>query len=358
MVAPPIHPQASRAVLDQWSEITAALVNREGALRPVIGEWGVTVDRETSLRNAGYHLSFLAQALALNHPAMFFDHVAWTKVMLGRREVPTSDLIGHFESLAEVLRERLPAEFGALASDFVTAAVRAMPGMPDDLPTCLKPDDPLSPLAYEYFAALQRGERHVAHQLMAEAVAAGTPMKQLYLHVFQPVQHEIGRLWQTNRLTLAQENDYTAATRDAISRLDPHLAASVKNGRVLVATCVSGDHHEIGLRMVTDFFEMDGWQTYLLGGNTPHAEVVASLIDQHVDVLAISATIPHHVSNVKDLILAVRAHPSCRRVRILVGGGPFSRDPDLCRSVGADGSAADAQGAVDLANQLVGGPAK
>ena len=67
MVAPPIHPQASRAVLDQWSEITAALVDREGALRPVIGEWGVTVDRETSLRNAGYHLSFLAQAPSFSH---------------------------------------------------------------------------------------------------------------------------------------------------------------------------------------------------------------------------------------------------------------------------------------------------
>lgn len=350
---PPIHPQASQAVLGQWSEITAALVDRKLALRPEPAGRGDPIDRESALRDAGYHLSFLAQALALNHPAMFVDHVAWAKVMLVQRNVPASELSFHLECLAEVLEEQLPAVLGALASGFVRVAVRAIPGMPDDLPTCLRQDEPLSPLAFEYFAALQRGEHHRASQLIQDAVAAGTSVREIYLQVFQPVQFEIGRLWQTNRMTVAQEHFCTAAARDTLSRLDPHLIASVKNGYTLVATCVSGDQHEIGVRMVADFFEMDGWNTYYLGGDTPHADVISSLVDQHADMLAISATIPHHVEAVKQLIRAVRADPGCGRVIILAGGFPFNRDPDLWRDLGADGSAVDAQGAVDLADRLM-----
>ncbi|MES2920438.1 MAG: cobalamin-dependent protein [Verrucomicrobiota bacterium] len=346
----PLHPQASRAVLGQWSEITAALVDRKVALCP---QRGGPTDHETSLQDAGYHLSFLAQALALNHPAMFVDHVAWAKVMLIQRKVPPAELTFHFECLAEVLEEQLPAESGALASGFVRAAVRAMPEMPEDLPTCLHQDEPLSPLAYEYFAALQRGERQAASRLIGDAVAAGTPVKELYLQVFQPVQHELGRLWQTNRLTVAQEHYCTAATRDAISRLDPHLVAPVKNGHTLLATCVSGEQHEVGVRMVADFCEMDGWKTYLLGASTPHTDVLSSLTEQQADLLAISAAMPYHVEAVRELIRSVRADPGCGRVMILAGGFPFNRDPDLWRNVGADGSALDAQGAVDLANRLM-----
>ena len=135
---------------------------------------------------------------------MFVDYVAWAKVMLSQRKVLASDLAFHLECLAEVLEERLPAEAGTLAVGFVEAAVRAMAEMPEDMPTFLHEDEPLSPLAHQYFEALRRGDRHLAGTLVLEAVAAGTSVKDIYLHVFQPAQYEIGRLWQTNRITVAR----------------------------------------------------------------------------------------------------------------------------------------------------------
>ena len=53
------------------------------------------------------------------------------------------------------------------------------------------------------------------------------------------------------------------------------------------------------------------------------------------------------------MITAVRAHPDCTDIRILVGGYPFNIEPCLWRDVGADGHAADALRTVDLANQLL-----
>ena len=105
--------------------------------------------------------------------------------------------------------------------------------------------------------------------------------------------------------------------------------------------------------MVADFFEMDGWNTFYLGANTPHDSVTATIIERQADVLAVSATISYHVDAVRDLIDVVRQHPIAGNVTILAGGYPFNRDPDLWSRVGANGFASNAQNAIALANQLV-----
>jgi methanogenic corrinoid protein MtbC1 len=225
--------------------------------------------------------------------------------------------------------------------------------MPEDMPTLLHEGEALSPQAHQYLEALRRGERHIASHLVLDAVATGTPIKDVYLHVFQPAMHEVGRLWQINRISVAQEHFCTAATQLIMSQLYTHVFASKKNGRTLIGTCVAGDLHEIGVRMVADFFEMEGWSTYYLGANTPDAAVISAIVEQRADVLAVSATISYHVEGVRTLIHAVRQHREAGRVKILVGGYPFNRDPGLWEIVGADGSASDALRAIRLADKLV-----
>lgn len=352
---PAAHLLASEEISARKAGIAATLVAQEFARHPELEQRYGKIGREKSLQDAGYHLSFLAQALALDNASVFVDYVAWAKVVLTQRKVLAADLAFHLECLAGVLREQLSAASGALAADYVGTAVRALPTMPDDLPSFLHPGAPQAPLAHQYFEALRRGERHLASRLVLDAVAAGTPVKEIYLHVFQPAQHEIGRLWQTNRISVAQEHYCTAATQLIMSQLYSHIFATAKNGRNLIATCVSGDLHEIGVRMVTDFFELDGWSTFYLGANMPHAGVIAAIKERQADVLAVSATISYHVDAVADLISAVRRDPLAKHVKILAGGYPFNRDPGLWQKVGADGSALDAQQAILLANQLVAG---
>jgi MerR family transcriptional regulator, light-induced transcriptional regulator len=109
------------------------------------------------------------------------------------------------------------------------------------------------------------------------------------------VQYEVGRLWQVNEISVAQEHYCTAATQLVMSQLYPQLFASEKTAGTLVAACVAGDLHEIGLRMVTDFFEMAGWNTFYVGSNMPTEEIVDTLVLRRADVLGISATISSHL---------------------------------------------------------------
>ena len=308
------------------------------------------------LEDTGFHLDYLIQAIDADSTDLFANYIGWAKIMLAKRNVPATYLASLLASMTESSRQELPPEFSPLACDYLEGALQRLPQMPDDLPTCLAEGTPLAALAGEYLQALLRGERQVASQLILDTVRRGTPVRDLYLHVFQRTQHEIGRLWQVNQISVAQEHYCTAATQLVMSQLYPYIFGGEKTHGTLVATCVAGDLHEIGARMVCDFFEMDGWRTYYLGANVPSPSVIQALIKQQATVLAISATITYHVRAVAALILAVRGTPECSGVKILVGGYPFKVAPDLWRDIGADGSAPDAQAAILLANCFASPP--
>ncbi|MBV9924253.1 MAG: cobalamin-dependent protein [Acidobacteria bacterium] len=349
--------QAGRAVGEARAALAAAVTERHYALNPELERRFGQAGREKCLQDANYHLSYLAESLGSALPALFADYVAWAKVMLEARGVPAKDLARNLEVLRDVLRERLPAEEGELAARYVEEGIKRLPHVAPDLPAFVSDAEPHAALARGYIEALLAGRRHEASRLVLEAVEEGVGVRDVYLHVFQRAQREVGRLWQLNLLSVAQEHYCTAATQLVMSQLYPRIFSTERNGRTLVATCVAGDLHEIGLRMVADFFEMEGWDTFYVGANAPAASVVQAIAERDADVLAVSATITSHVRALRELIAAVRAERETRHVKVLAGGYPFNVAPGLWREVGADASARDAAGAVEAATRLAEGGA-
>jgi MerR family transcriptional regulator, light-induced transcriptional regulator len=351
-----LNQQVSEALNSRRSELVVDMVAREFVRYPEFEErFGKTI-RARMLEDTGFHLDYLIQAIDADSTDLFANYIGWAKIMLAKRGVPVMYLASLLTSMTESLRQELPPKFRPLACDYLDGALQRLPQLPDDLPTCITEGTPLAALAVEFLQALLRGERHVASKLILDSVQQGTPVRDIYLHVFQRTQYEIGRLWQVNQISVAQEHYCTAATQLIMSQLYPHIFGGEKTHGTLVATCVSGDLHEIGARMVCDFFEMDGWHTHYLGANVPTPSVVQTVVELRATVLAISATITYHVRAVAALIVAVRRTPECAGVKILVGGYPFKIAPDLWRTIGADGSAPDAQGAILLANRFASQP--
>lgn len=227
----------------------------------------------------------------------------------------------------------------------------------NEAPICQADVAPLAPLAQQFLEAILRGERQRASRMILDAVNAGVSVKEIYLHVFQRSQQEVGRLWQRERISVAQEHYCTAATQLIMSQLYPYIFATEKNGRTLVAACVPGELHEIGMRMVSDFFELEGWDSYYLGANMPEADLISTLKERKAELLALSATLTDNVGVAARLIAAVRAADIGHPVRILVGGRPFTEVPDLWQRIGADGSGQDAEEALQAAERLALGPA-
>jgi len=109
----------------------------------------------------------------------------------------------------------------------------------------------------------------------------------------------------------------------------------------------------MGLRMVSDFLEMDGWDTYFLGGNLPSGEIKAAALEYRAHLLGLSVSITANISRVQEVIELCRQDRELDELKIIVGGYPFSVEPDLWRRVGADGYARDAGEALKIARKVV-----
>jgi len=350
MIDTPVR-SAGDLLRDQASTLAGAVVacayGRHPTLRARYGPAGRTQSRQ----DAVYHCWHLADAIDLNSPALFNDHIGWVKILLEQRGVPSEDLVHHLVCMAEVVRGELPSWVAEPAVAMIEGALALLPSMPGTAINLLDSEDRLAPLAREYVHKLLGGYRSAGGRLAFEAVERGESIRHLYLQVLQPALREIGRLWQMNKINVAQEHFCSAATQVVMAQLLSRVDAAERCGRCVVVACVSGEPHELGARMVGDFFDMAGWDTYFCGANTPHGACVQSVVERAADVLCVSATMGYQLHAVPELIQSVRADPRCAKLRVMVGGYPFTVDPALCQTVGADGTAADADAAVALASE-------
>jgi methanogenic corrinoid protein MtbC1 len=106
-------------------------------------------------------------------------------------------------------------------------------------------------------------------------------------------------------------------------------------GEKVIVLCPPEELHEIGPRMVADFFTILGYDVTFIGANTPKRSFLAAVSRIKPRYVAIS------VSNYYNLIATKRTIDELRKVishetRIIVGGGAFSENQDAYKEIGAD----------------------
>jgi MerR family transcriptional regulator, light-induced transcriptional regulator len=335
-------------------QIAEAIIHRHYELHPEIAEQFGPAGWSHCLQDAEYHLSYLSAAIAAGTPAFFTEYVRWCKAMLGARGIAAEHLAENLRIMREVLKVNLSPEVHASALPAVDAGLAEL-GRVSAAHSSLIPEGsgPLAQLARDYLSALLHADRHLASSLILAAAQAGTPVRDLYLQVFQASQQEVGRLWQMNQISVAQEHYCTAATQLIMSQLYPYIFSGQRKNRTLLAACVAGDLHELGARVVADLLELEGWDTIYLGANVPASSIIQWMQDRHIDVLALSATMTFHVPVVERLIAEIRQSQITPPVKIMVGGYPFNLAPELWKRVDADAWAPDAGQAVAAADRLV-----
>lgn len=349
-----LHQDTSAALEEQLEALTHAIVNRQYEMQPDLmpryGEEG----RKRTVEDVRYHLQYLSETIRVDSVRLFSDYMAWAKIVLVRLGVPVEDLIVNLDIIQGVLEQHLTPEQASVAAEYLEAArerLRAPLEVPE--PFVQQEALPYGEMAHQYLTALLNGDRRTASSLILKAVEQGASIKDLYLYVFRVSQYEIGRLWQMNKISVAQEHFCTAATQMIMSQLYSHLFVARRGHGTIIGTSISGELHEIGIRMVMDFFELEGWDTFYLGANTPIPSILRTLRERNADVLAVSATMTFHLSRVAQVIKAVQAAEDLQHVKILVGGLPFNVETDLWQRIGADGSATNPDEAVALANSWV-----
>jgi MerR family transcriptional regulator, light-induced transcriptional regulator len=213
--------------------------------------------------------------------------------------------------------------------------------------------DFIDTLRQDYLRALMGGSGRAADLVVEAALDAAIAPQRIYLEIFQPTAYEIGRLWQTNQVSVAQEHLATAIIERQMGELHPYFKGRPGPRRTIVLGCVPDEWHSIGARMVADFFEAEGWQVHYLGANVPVRDLVGLARESSADMVGLSAEMLFNLPRVGELVRALDT-AGLGGIPVIAGGMPFIEQPDLWAALSLHGSAGDAAAAVATARKVLG----
>jgi methanogenic corrinoid protein MtbC1 len=115
-------------------------------------------------------------------------------------------------------------------------------------------------LRERYLAAQLRGDRRAALQVITEeGPRAGLDAAHLS-RVIGDAQREVGRLWQEDRISVAEEHIATAISQIALSFVYQLAKPRTPNGKRVLVACVEGELHDFPARLAADALDLAGFE--------------------------------------------------------------------------------------------------
>lgn len=133
-----------------------------------------------------------------------------------------------------------------------------------------------------------------------------------------------------------------------IELLRPYLVTEgvEEKGTVVIGT-VKGDLHDIGKNLVRMMIEGKGLKVIDLGVDVSVEKYLDAARENNANIIACSALLTTTMTEVREVVEAVKASELNGKVKIMIGGAPITQA--FCDSIGADCYTPDAASAADAA---------
>ena len=204
-------------------------------------------------------------------------------------------------------------------------------------------------------ASLIEGRPDRTVDLTRQAIDAGLEPLTIIDDGLVPGMHVVGDKFQIGEYFLPHLIVAAGGMKQAMELLEPELRVrqqTVETPGTLVIGSVAGDIHEIGKSLVGTMMSASGFQVYDLGVDVPVKTFVAKVRETGADLLGLSALLTTTMTRQKQVIDALEEAGIRDQVKVIVGGAPVSQA--WADTIGADGYAEDAVGALELAKRLLG----
>lgn len=341
-----------------WSQV---IFDRQMERQPQLQYAYDTRRKRRMMEDIQYNLELLRTAVQLDDPRIFEDHAQWIADLLIHRmqdlgeDAVRGQLVMHYEIMQEAAVEFLEADEAGMARKVLDRAVQiTKAGNSAMAEESQRHAVPQAELKEQYLEKLLASDHRGAAKLIENALDGGTPLSDIYMHVFAAAMADVGCLWQRGQITVDKEHYCTAATQNIMAQLYPRIFALPRVGRTILACTVGNELHEMGIRMLCDVFEVYGWDSIYLGASLPPDAITASVSEHCPDLVALSVTMPHYLPLGRDVLKALQTDCDLSRTKVAVGGRAFQLAPELPQQWGADVTADNAVDLVRWADKVFG----
>ncbi len=197
-------------------------------------------------------------------------------------------------------------------------------------------------LKAEFVKLLDDEDKEKCVNWALDQLGRGLKVADLYINVLAPSLNSIVCLEKTEAMCIWKEHVKTSIVRAIIENAYPFVLkqrdankfAKNKDIGVLVM-CPPEETHEIGARMVADFFTMAGFRTVFVGSSTPSASFLSAIEATKPRYVAISVSNPYHLFKTKRIIAEIKkAAPE--GLEVIIGGSALKDRQEALENLGAD----------------------
>jgi 5-methyltetrahydrofolate--homocysteine methyltransferase len=198
--------------------------------------------------------------------------------------------------------------------------------------------------------AVIKGDPNTAVAITKQAITEKMPAGDVLKNGLIAGMDTVGQRFKNNEIYIPEVLIAARAMKMAMQVLEPELVkAGVKPiGKFVVGT-VQGDLHDIGKNLVAMMMKGAGFEVIDLGVDVTSEKFVEKAKASGAQLVGMSTllttTMPKMEKTLKDLKNAGL------KAKIMIGGAPVTQN--YADKIGADGYAADAASAVDVAKRLI-----
>jgi MerR family transcriptional regulator, light-induced transcriptional regulator len=191
----------------------------------------------------------------------------------------------------------------------------------------LPSSDTADQLARAYRDTMRAGDPSAARAVVDLGLNDGLPAVAVQSRVIAPAMGKIGEQWEQGRVSVAEEHLASVVSHQVLTRLYPDLFRRPRrDGDTVVVAAVHGEHHELGLRMVADVFDGDGFDVRFFGADVPQSSLLAWVEERRPTTVALGVTMPLGAATLVRQILGLR---ECNpELQVIIGGQGV---PDVLR---------------------------
>ena len=195
-------------------------------------------------------------------------------------------------------------------------------------------------------------DEQAATECAKEIVKNNIDAKKAIKFAISGAAEEVGKKFDMGEYFLPQ----LVLAGDMMQEVGKILEASIPKDeievkKVVIIATIEGDMHSVGKNLVSTMLSASGFVIHDLGVDVQSSHIIQRAQDLNADIIALSSllttTMPYQKEVIEDLIsMGLR-----NKFKVLIGGGPVSKE--YAQEIGADGYGKDAIEAVEVAKSLI-----
>lgn len=193
------------------------------------------------------------------------------------------------------------------------------------------------------------GAREQAHDVLRQGIDPVEAMRTVLTRSAETV-HERFESGEYYLPHLVLAGDAMTAAGEVLEEAIPK--GTLEARRIVVIGTVEADLHSVGKNIVAMMLRSGGFEVHDLGVDVKTKAFVAKAKEVNADIIAVSSLLTTTMPYQRELIEDLQAANLRDRFKVMVGGGPVTRQ--WAERIGADGYGRDASEALAEARRLVG----